>query len=154
MDHAIATLSPCKVAKIPMRTVVDLTDNHPALTKAFWWCSLVDEATLREWLVNVGQRSAEQRIAHLFCELHVRLAAVGLTSGGSFELPITQSELADTVGMSSVHVSRSLKMLRDAGLVTFRSSAVQIADVDALKRHASFTPNYLHLRRRGSDYSD
>jgi CRP-like cAMP-binding protein len=148
MDHSIATLSSCKLVRISTRTVMDLTDNHPKLTKAFWWCSLVDEAVLREWLVNVGQRSTDQRIAHLFCELHVRLKAVGLTTDGSFQLPITQSELADTVGLSSVHVNRSLKELREAGLVTFRGGSVHIADVHRLKGFASFSPNYLHLHRR------
>jgi len=150
MDHSIGTLSACRVVKIPTRTVVDLTDNHPALARAFWWCSLVDEATLREWLVNVGQRSAVQRIAHLLCELHVRLKAVGLTTEGAFKLPITQTELADTVGLSNVHVNRSLKVLRDAGLVTFRGSSVVISNVEHLKHFSSFNPNYLHLVRRGS----
>ena len=137
--------------KIPTRTIVDLTDNHPRLAKAFWWCSLVDGATLREWLVNVGQRSAAQRIAHLFCELHVRLEAVKLTVGGAFELPITQTELADTVGMSNVHVNRSLKRLREAGLMTHRGRSVRIPDVAKLKHFASFNPNYLHLGRRVSE---
>jgi CRP-like cAMP-binding protein len=150
MDHSIGTLSACRVVKIPKRTVVDLTDNHPTLAKAFWWCSLVDEATLREWLVNVGQRTSIQRIAHLFCEMHVRLDAVNLTVGGSFELPITQAELGDTVGMSNVHVNRSLKSLRETGLMTFRGRSVRIPDVDKLKHFASFNPNYLHLNRRGS----
>jgi CRP-like cAMP-binding protein len=150
MDHSIGTLSACKVVKIPTRTVVDLTDNHPTLARAFWWCSLVDEATLREWLVNVGQRSAVQRIAHLFCELHVRLEAVGLAKGGAFKLPITQMELADTVGLSNVHVNRSLKALREAGLLMFRGSSVAISNVEHLKQFASFNPNYLHLVRRGS----
>ena len=150
MDHSIGTLSACRVVKIPKRTVADLTDNHPTLAKAFWWCSLVDEATLREWLVNVGQRSSVQRVAHLFCEMHVRLEAVKLTVGGSFALPITQTELADTVGMTNVHVNRSLKRLREAGLMTFRGRSVRISDVGKLKQFASFNPNYLHLRRRDS----
>ena len=154
MDHSIGTLSACRVVKIPTRTVVDLTDNHPTLARAFWWCSLVDEAVLREWLVNVGQRHADQRIAHLFCELHVRLNAVDLTLDGTFELPITQTELADTVGISIVHVNRSLKRLREAGLVTFRGGNVQIADVWQLKHFASFNANYLHLGRRGSQWQE
>ena len=150
MDHSIGTLSACKVVKIPTRTVVDLTDNHPTLARAFWWCSLVDEATLREWLVNVGQRSAVQRVAHLFCELHVRLEAVGLTTDGTFKLPISQTELADTVGLSNVPVNRSLKALREAGLLTFRGRSAAISNVEHLKQFASFNPNYLHLARRGS----
>ncbi|MDX8450166.1 Crp/Fnr family transcriptional regulator [Mesorhizobium captivum] len=149
MDHSIATLSSCHIVYIPKRIINEMTEERPSLTKAFWWCTLVDEAVLREWLVNVGQRGADRRIAHLFCELHVRLHAVGWTAEGSFDLPITQTELADTVGLSNVHVNRSLKTLREAGLVTFRENIVHIPDVVRLKAYANFTPNYLHLANGG-----
>jgi CRP-like cAMP-binding protein len=148
MDHSVATLSPCSVVYIPTRTVHDLTENLPTLTKAFWWCTLVDAAVLREWVVNVGQRPPDQRIAHLFCEIHLRLQAVDMTSNGAFQLPITQAELADTVGITSVHANRCLKTLREAGLVTFRRDSVQILDLERLKEFASFNPNYLHLGAR------
>ncbi len=148
MDHSIATLSACSVVTIPKRKVLELTETRPALTRAFWWCSLVDEAVLREWIVNVGSRPAEQRIAHLFCELHARLKAVGLTSDGSFVLPITQTELGDTVGLTAVHANRSLRALREAGLVTFRDDIVQMNDMARLQAFAGFNPNYLHLNRK------
>jgi CRP-like cAMP-binding protein len=148
MDHSIATLSRCSIVYIPTWAVHDLTENRPALTKAFWWCTLVDAAVLREWVVNVGQRPPDQRIAHLFCELHVRLEAVGMTTNGAFQLPITQAELADTVGITSVHANRCLRTLREAGLVAFRSQSVQILDLKRLKEFASFKPNYLHLGAR------
>lgn len=148
MDHSIATLAPCSVVKIPKETILKLTEERPALTRAFWWCSLVDEAVLREWVVNVGSRQAEQRIAHLFCELHVRLKAIGRTIDGSFVLPITQTKLADTVGLSDVHVNRSLKQLREQGLVTFRDDLVKVPDMEKLKAFAGFNPNYLHLTSR------
>ena len=148
MDHSIATLSPCSVVKIPKRDVFDLIDNRPALARAFWWCSLVDAAVLREWIVNIATRQAEQRITHLFCELHVRFKVVDLTTDGSFVLPITQVHLGDTTGLSTVHVNRSLKELRKAGLVTFRGELVQVPDVRRLKAYADFNPNYLHLQRK------
>lgn len=103
---------------------------------------------MREWVVNVGSRESERRIAHLFCELRTRLKAIGLTTGGSFVLPITQMQLGDTVGLSAVHVNRSLRSLREAGLVTFRGDLVQVSDINRLEAFAGFKPNYLHLVRK------
>ena len=100
MDHTITTLSTCRVVRIPSDVVARLMAEHPAIAKTLRMANLVDEATLREWLVNVGCRSAIERIAHLFCELLVRLQVVGLASEDSYELPVTQLDLADTVGLS------------------------------------------------------
>lgn len=149
MDHSIGTVSPCKIAVIDRRTILDLTERHPRIARALWICNLVDEATLREWLLNVGRRPADKRVAHLFCEIHTRLAAVGYAGSGEFQLPITQSVLADTVGLSDVHVNRSLRSLREAGLVTVQRQRVVIHDVCRLAEHAGFCPDYLHLRPRG-----
>ncbi|MGX5843565.1 Crp/Fnr family transcriptional regulator [Mesorhizobium sp. ArgA1] len=146
MDHSIATLTPCVVATLPTETVAELTETRPALARAFWWCSLVDEATLREWLLNMGQRPAAQGLAHLFCELHARLEAVGLTDDGHFDLPVTQVELADTMGLSFVHVNRSLAELRKQNLVTLRDNKIVIPHVGRLKAYAGFDPSYLHIR--------
>jgi CRP-like cAMP-binding protein len=147
MDHTIATLSPCKVVHIPRHQILELTER-PAIARALWWAALVDEATLREWLVNVGAREAEPRVAHLLCELLLRLRAVGLADGGSYELPITQTELADTVGLSDVHVSRVLQRLRAKNLITWSRKKLVIVDVVALNAFSGFDPNYLHLNGR------
>ena len=114
----------------------------------------MDEATLREWVVNLGQRDAEERIAHLFCELHLRLQVVGLTTDGGFELPITQLELADTVGLSTVHANRSLQSLRARGLIQFKGQVVDIPDVSRLRKFAGFDPKYLHLCGGKEDQPD
>ncbi len=151
MDHSIATVSPCRVASIPRSIVTEITEHRPALARAFWWCSLVDEATLREWVTNLGQRPAEQRIAHLFCELHARMAAVGLTRDGTCTLPLTQVEIGDTMGLSVVHTNRSLKTLRDEELVVLKGQQLHIPDIERLKAYADFNPNYLHLTRRRPD---
>lgn len=148
MDHSIGTLTPCQVVRIPNASVLKLVEGSTMLARAFWWCTLVDEAILREWLVNVGGRPAEQRIAHLFCELHARLKAVGRTADGSFHLPLSQAELADTVGMSNVHVNRTLMALKDAGLVTFRGHVVTVPDTAKLEAFAEFDPSYLHRDRQ------
>jgi CRP-like cAMP-binding protein len=150
MDHDIGALADCEVAFIPRSTILALTDEHPRITRALWMCNLVDEAVLREWLVNVGQRDALHRIAHLFCEIHARLAAVDLVVDGIFSLPMPQTALADTVGLSDVHVSRSLKTLRAAGLADFKGQIVTIPDIGNLRRFAEFDPAYLHLSRPGA----
>ncbi len=146
MDHSIGTLCPCQVVQLPRRVIVEMTERRPSLVRAVWMCSLVDGATLREWLLNIGQRSAPHRISHLFCELHERMKAVGLTEDGSFELPLTQSELGDTMGLSIVHVNRSLKELRDAGLVSLRNERIAIPDIHRLREYSDFDSSYLHLR--------
>ena len=147
MDHSIATLSPCRVVDIPRPRILEMTER-PALGRALWWAALVDEATLREWLVNIGARSAEQRIAHLLCELLSRLRVMGLADGGQYELPVTQQELGDTMGLTNVHVSRVLKRLRGDGLITLTSKNLVILDVERLEAFSGFTPNYLHLAPR------
>jgi CRP-like cAMP-binding protein len=147
MDHTIATLSRCTAVKIPRPRILELLER-PAIARAFWWAALVDEATLREWLVNVGARPAEQRVGHLLCELLLRLETVGLTNGNTYELPITQAELADTVSLTSVHVNRVLQRLRGEGLITLKGKQLVILDVERLKTFSGFNPNYLHLADR------
>lgn len=147
MDHSIATLSPCRVAPIPRRRVLELTER-PAIARALWWATLVDEAVLREWLLNIGARPAEERVAHLLCELLVRLRTVGLSNSGAYELPLTQTDLADTVGVTHIHVNRMLQRLRSAGAITLKDNRLVIHDVDGLMAFAGFDPSYLHLSKR------
>jgi CRP-like cAMP-binding protein len=144
MDHSIGTLSACRVVDIPRPRILEMLER-PAIAQALWWAALVDEATLREWLVNIGRRSAEQRVGHLLCELLMRLQTVGLASSNSYELPITQTDVAETVGLSVVHVNRVIQRLRASGLITLRSKRLVIADVEGLKTFSEFNPNYLHL---------
>jgi CRP-like cAMP-binding protein/ActR/RegA family two-component response regulator len=145
MDHTISTLSNCRVARLAPETVVDLLENHPRITRALRKAQLVDEATLREWLVNVGRRSAPERLAHLFCELLVRLEVVGCASEDAYELPVTQVDLADTTGLTSVHVNRTLRELRQKGLIELRRGRLRILDLPRLQALAEFRPDYLHL---------
>ena len=151
MDHSIGTGSGCTIVDIPRSTIEDLTAHHPRITRALWWATLVDEGTLREWLVNMGQRDADRQMAHLVCELLVRLRMVGLVSENSFEFPITQEDLADTLGITSVHVNRVLQDLRRQGLLEWRSKRLRIPDVERLMAFAEFEPKYLHLNRRDDD---
>jgi CRP-like cAMP-binding protein len=150
MDHTITTLSACRVVRIPIDVVKRIMDEHPAIARSLRMGTLVDEATLREWLVNVGCRSAIERIAHLFCELLVRLQVVGFASENSYEFPVTQLDLADTVGLSNVHVNRSLQELRRQGVIELKGRTLKILDRQRLKSIAEFNSKYLHLGTRAA----
>ena len=146
MDHSLGTLSKCTVVDIPRARILESL-NRPAIARAMWVAALVDEATLREWLVNIGGREATERVGHLLCELLFRLRAVGLVVGYSYDLPVTQRELADTMGLSDVHMNRVLQRLRSEGLITLKEGALSILDIDKLTAFSSFNPNYLHLQQ-------
>lgn len=149
MDHTISTLAPSTVATLSRDAILEITSRYPRLTRAFWWNTLVEEAIGRQWLVSIGQRTALERIAHLFCEIYVRLQSVGLATPAGCELPVTQSELADTVALSTVHVNRTLKELRRVGLVSMSSKSLVIHDFTGLRSLAMFDPGYLHLEGEG-----
>lgn len=144
-DHALGTVGPVRLAHVPWEQLAALMARRPAIERALACLALVDAATARAWLTNVGQRSAVERLAHLFCELYLRLAAVGLSRGRSCPFPLTQELLADATGLSSVHVNRSLMDLRGSGLVTLREKTLTITDFEALGRLALFDPAYLQL---------
>ena len=144
MDHGIFALTPATVAYIPHETMRRLTASRPELTRALWWATLVDEGVLRSWIVNLGRRDAYQRIAHLMCEMHVRMKNVGLVEHDSFSLPLTQEEIADTMGLTAVHVNRMLRRLRDEGLIEIGGQKLTILDLGGLQRASGFDPSYLH----------
>jgi CRP-like cAMP-binding protein len=144
MDHSIATLCPAKVAYIPIEDVDDLARQMPELIQALWWSTLVDEAVLRAWIANLGRRDAFKRTAHMMCEMHERMNNVGLVSGKEFNLPLTQKEIADSVGLTPIHTNRVMTRLRDEGLISFRKQQLTIPDIDRLKGIADFDAGYLH----------
>lgn len=144
MDHSIGVLSDALVVKIPAAEMLDVMDRFPRIERALLWATLVDEATLREWLLNVGP-SAKQKLAHLFCELSTRLRVVGLVDdNGCYILPPIQSELGDTTGMTTVHVNRSLQSLRADGLISTANGMLTIRNFDNLAQIAGFDEDYLH----------
>lgn len=145
MDHTIGTGWGCDIVEIPRATIDELIQNHPRIRRALEWSTLVDEATLRAWLVSMGQRSADKQMAHLICELLVRLQAVGYADADSFDFPLSQTDIGDTLGLSVVHVNRTLQDLRGLNLVSWKYKRVYIPDVEQLKAYAGFDPNYLHL---------
>ena len=153
MDHGIATLSACTVARFSRGEVQGMIagNGSPGLNQALWWASLVDEAVLREWLVGMGRRQADKRMAHLFCELRVRLGVVGLVIDNGYILSLQQADLADVLGLTTVHVNRVLQTLRTSGLVTLNRKRLSIPDVSQLEAFAEFDPKYLHLTKRSGE---
>ena len=147
MDHSLATIVPSKVAFIPHDALGSLIDQNSRIANAFWRDTLIDASTFSEWIVNVGSRDAYSRIGHLICEVFLKLKAVGLTNGNSFDFPITQGEIGDATGLSTVHVNRSIMELRKDGLIILEKSRCTIPDLSRLEEAAMFDPTYLHLTR-------
>jgi CRP-like cAMP-binding protein len=148
LDHNVMTLTPCSMAMVPHERLKAITEQHPHLTRVYWFSTNLDAALHREWELSLGRRNATSRLAHLLCELHVRLGLVGLVEGLSYELPLTQTDLAECLGLTSVHINRTLKELREQGLVEFRGGRVDIKDLAGLQRVAEFDPDYLYLEKR------
>ncbi|MFC7537347.1 Crp/Fnr family transcriptional regulator [Sphingomonas sp. GCM10030256] len=148
LDHAVETLGPCKVALVPHDRLREITVRYPHLTRVYWFTTNLDAAIHREWVFSLGQRRAQQRMAQLFCEMHIKLSLVGLVENGSYDLPLTQEELGQVLGLTSVHVNRTLQLLREQGTVEFRSGRVTIFDVEQLRHSAEFDPSYLYLEKR------
>lgn len=153
MDHSVATLTPTTLAVISHLRLQEITEQYPRLTRALWQETIIDASISREWLANIGRRSAYQRVAHLLCEMGLRLEAVGRAQNGTFEWPITQAEVADAMGLSHVHVNRVLKQLRAEGLIELRERAVVVLDWERLRKTGEFRPDYLFLGRQEDDRS-
>ena len=148
LDHNVAAVSDCRIALIPHAALKQITEQHAHLARLLWFSTLLDASILRETILSVGRRSAVARIAHLMCELSVRLGVVGLAGPKGFILPMTQADIADATGLTSVHVNRMLKQLRDQNMLTFRHGEVVIHDWDRLAELAEFDSIYLHLEQR------
>jgi CRP-like cAMP-binding protein len=149
MDHSIGAITRLAVSDISPEEMSQLTTNHPRITQALWWESLVQHAIQREWTINLGQRTAYERIAHLFVELFLRLRTVGLTRNGSCDFPLTQVDIADATGLTPVHVNRTLQELRRDNLIVLERKQLEIPDLNRLTDVAMFNPNYLHLDHEG-----
>jgi CRP-like cAMP-binding protein len=148
LDHGILALTPCRAAIAPHERLIAITEDFPHLTRLFWFLTNLDAAIHREWAVSLGRRPAIARVAHLLCELKLRLGVVGLADAGGYPLALTQSELGECLGLTTVHVNRMLRELRERGLAEFRNGRVAIRDFDGLARVAEFDPAYLYLEKR------
>lgn len=146
-DHSVQVLTQSEVAFIPREAIKKLAFERPNVGMAMWFDTLVDGSIFREWIANVGRRDAQCRVAHLLCEFSLRLKVAGLGDATDYELPMTQEQIADTTGLTPVHVNRTLKALEAKGLIERRSSrTVTIGDWKKLAEAGDFDSNYLHLR--------
>ncbi len=146
MDHSLGTLTPAVVGFIAHDAVRALTRSSYRISEAFWRETLIEASIYREWMAGIGRRSAPSRIAHLLCEFITKMTAIGLSNGVTCVLPLTQPEIADALGLSTVHMNKKLAEIRKAGLVRIRANRLTILDWKGLCDVADFDPNYLHLR--------
>jgi CRP-like cAMP-binding protein len=145
MDHSVIALGECNVIFVPHEQLTQISETQPHLTRLFWMVTVVDAAIHRSWLTCIGRRSPEQHIAHLFCEVYLRLETVGLAKDMTFEFPVTQAEMADMLGLSVVHVNRTIQQLRGRGFVNWDGLVVTIENFGKLAEFAEFDPTYLSL---------
>jgi CRP-like cAMP-binding protein len=144
MDHGIGCITGVRAAFVAHQAVIALWRQHPHIGDLLFKHTLMDGAIFRDWIANLGRRSAYERIAHLFCEVFVRMRQLGLVERESFRLPMTQSELADACGISPVHVNRVLQQLRRDGLIVSTGDVHAIANWEALREAGDFDDMYLH----------
>lgn len=144
-DHSVQALTDCQVAVFDRHHLIDLIDNHPPIGRAMWIDTLIDSSVFREWIVNVGRRDARSGMAHLLCEFARRLEVAGLGEKSSYELPMTQEQLADALGLTPVHVNRVLKEFDSQGLIIRERRFVRIPSWEKLRDAAGFNEQYLHL---------
>jgi CRP-like cAMP-binding protein len=149
-DHSVQMLTEGELALVPVHLVQELALTKPAIGRALWIDTLIDASIFREWVVNVGRRDSRARVAHLLCEFSLRLEAAGLATNHSYELPMTQEQLADAVGLTSVHVNRVLKALGEGGLISRDRRSIVILDWNRMRQVGDFNDRYLHHDAIGS----
>lgn len=154
LDNSVATLTAARVGFIQHEAMRELCRRHPEMTDAFWRATLIAGSIFREWVTNVGGRDAYGRLAHLLCEALVRMRAVGLAEDHACKLPLTQGEIADACGITTVHVNRTLQELRGDGLIELKGNTLVALDWHGLKRAGDFDPTYLHLREEMKGAAD
>ncbi|MFC4173142.1 Crp/Fnr family transcriptional regulator [Microvirga sp. GCM10011540] len=145
IDDGVAALTTCTVSHVAHSDLKEITKHYPHLTRVLWLTTLVDGAVHRAWMTSLGRMDARERLAHFLCELRDRLEPVQMTKDNSYELPITQEELGDAFGITTVHVNRVLQGLRSDGLITSRGKTLIIDDWERLKEVGQYDPDYLHI---------
>lgn len=143
-DHNVVSLTPTTLVCIAVAPLRELVRQRPNIARALWRDTLIDASISREWIANIGRRSACERVAHLLCELIARCEAAGLVSPDGLKFPLTQQEIADATGLTPVYVNRMLRCLRDADLIVQRHGSFRILDWQRVRDFAGFNTRYLH----------
>lgn len=144
--QALSTTTILKISHLELRAVANA---YPRIAQAFWRDCSVDASVTSQWVVNVGRRDASSRLAHLLCEMGVRHEDAGSGIRTSYRLPATQAQLGDALGLTSVHVNRTVRMLRDLGLAIVGKQQVTVGDWDGLARRGDFDVGYLQIGKVG-----
>ena len=150
MDHSLQAITPSKIAHISGEDMAEIMTSRPHIARAMYKAQLVDEGTLRQWIVSMGRRSSVERVTHLMCELYLRSLTTDDDSTGEVSIPISQVVLADALGMTAVHINRVLRELRECGAMELQRGSLKILDPVKLVQIAGFDENYLHRRHRRS----
>lgn len=148
LDHDLRTFTPCRLAMVPHERLEQMLEKHPRLARIYWFSTNVDAAIHRAWVLSLGQRSALSHMAHLFLELYLRLDNVGLVEDGGYAFPLTQREIAECLGLTTVHANRTVQELRRRGLIVFADRRARILDRRGLEALAEFDPRFLYLDKR------
>ena len=146
MDNSLCAIVQSTVGIVPHSELLTLMQGRPQLLRLIWRSSLIQAAMFREWLMRNSRLPADAGMAHLFCEIFFRSEAAGLVENGSCEMPVTQEMLADALGLTGVHVNRTLQTLRDTAMVDHKAGRLFVHDIERLTGYADFDPTYLHLR--------
>lgn len=145
LDHDVATMTSATIAIVRHEALDAIIHEQPQMSRKLWFSTLIDAAIHRAWLFRLGRLDAVGRIAHFLCETNARLFSAGLSDGRRFALPLTQTDLAEICGLTNVHVNRVMRQLREAKVCVFRSSLVEILDIEQLVKLGQFDPDYLYL---------
>lgn len=148
LDHDLRSFTPCRLAVVPHQRLERMFEQHPRLARICWFLTNIDAALHREWLLSLGQRSALSHMAHLFCEMCLRLDVIGIVDDGEYAFPLTQREVAECLGLTTVHANRMVQELRRRGLIALADRRVKILDQARLESLAEFNPRYLYLDKR------
>ena len=147
-DHNVQSLTRAQIGDIDIAALRAIVTARPAIAAAMWRISLIDASIFREWIVNIGRRDAHTRVGHLLCEFSLRLEAADISPDRAYDLPMTQEQLGDTVGLTPVHVNRVLKALAQRGLIERDRRQIRIVNWTGLRDASDFNPRYLHLSGR------
>lgn len=143
-DHGIRTHAPSTIVSIAHSDLLAVAARHPSLARAFWFDTLIDAAIFREWTVNVGRRKSRERTAHLLLEMATRFRLAGLLQGDTFEFPVSQADLSDALGITAVHLNRTLQWMRGERFIRTHSRSITIENWPGMIALAGFDSVYLH----------
>lgn len=147
-DHNVQMLTRGKVAEVPRVELQALARSRAGVSHAILTTILVEASIFREWIVNVGRRDSRTRLAHVLCEFAVRLEAQGLAEEYGYELPMTQEQLADVLGLTPVHVNRTIKALEAEGVIARKVRSISFPNWERMREIGDFNQRYLHLRKQ------